>query len=280
LRFCRPGIFKAFAKNGEERNKKKERSRKMKARDGDWMRNTLARITQLAYAGFMDFDTVSVEESDCRIRSALRRIGQLLINRGVSSDGVRMADRQMFRKCALDWLERFVKELGRDDYMESAARGDALEMLATFVCVNSYDIVAGVADEFGLDPAVEARRADELGAVARRDVFGSECVDGESADGDASIAAEMARRGLIRRLGFAFALQLADVAKGCIELRFEGCDLKVERGNLAAAKKRTEALRVFADALAKLENGGDVGDVHGVMDFVGEVLCRKLYQRN
>ena len=249
----------------------------MKEREAEWQRNTLARITQFACSGFADFDTATAEETDCRIRSALRQIGQLLINRGVSSDGVRMADRQMFRKCALDWLERFVKELGRDDYMESASGGDALEVLATFVCVNCH---AGVADEFGLDPAVEARRADELGAVARRDVFGSECVDGESADGDASIAAEMSRRGLIRRLGLAFALQLADVAKGCIELRFKGCDLKVERGNLAAAKKRTEALRVFAEALANLENGRDVGDVHGMMDFVGEVLCRKLYQRN
>ena len=80
-----PGIFKAFAKNGEERNKKKKGQERMsRERDRDWMRNTLARITQLAYAGFMDFDTASDEESDCRIRSALRQIGQLLINRGVS----------------------------------------------------------------------------------------------------------------------------------------------------------------------------------------------------
>ena len=35
LRFCRPGIFQDFAKNGEERNKK-ERSRKMNMNWADW----------------------------------------------------------------------------------------------------------------------------------------------------------------------------------------------------------------------------------------------------
>lgn len=244
----------------------------MRERDRDWMRNTLARITQLAHSGFMDFDTATAEETDCRIRSALRQIGQLLINRGVGSDGVRMADRQIFRKCALDWLDRFVKELGRDDYMESASGGDALEVLATFVCVNCHDIVVGVADEFGLDPAVEARRADELGAVARRDVFGSKSVDGESADGDAAIVAERIRRGAIRQLGFAFALMLGRTAFDCLKLGFEGCNLKVECGDLAAAKERADALRVFADVLAKLENGGDVGDVHDQILSVGEVF--------
>lgn len=236
------------------------------------MRNTLARITQLACSGFADFDTATPEETDCRVRSALRHIGRLFVNRCVGGDDVRMADRQMFRRCALDWLDRFVKELGRDDYMEAASVGDALEVLATFVCVNCHDIVIGAADEFGLDAAVEARRADELGAVARRDAFGTEGVDGESGDGDATITTEKVRRSWIRSLGFAFALLLADTAIGCLKLRFKGCDFKVERGDFSAAKKRTKALRAFADALAKLENGGNVGDVHELILSAGEIF--------
>ena len=247
--------------------------RREMCKERDWRWNTLAQITQISSFGFGKFADAPDDEVDCRVRSALRQIGRLIISRGVGDSDVRMADRQVFRKCSLDWLDRFIVELDRHDDVKSAYSGDALEMLATFVFVNCHEIVSGVADEFGLDPAVEARRADEMCAIARRDVFGAECVDGESGNGDAVVAAEGFRRRMIRELGFAFAVMLGRVALDCLEFGFEGFYFKVKRGDLAAAKEHAKALRKLSKALKDLEDCGDVGDKHDFIPKVAGVFC-------
>ena len=69
----------------------------------NWRWNMLARITQLTSFGFDGFADIPADEQDCRVRSALHQIGNLVLRCGAGGWwDVRMAERQMFRVCALD----------------------------------------------------------------------------------------------------------------------------------------------------------------------------------
>lgn len=237
--------------------------------DAQYLRNTLAMISQSVFAGLCGSDEGESRpvEMAMRAKAGLSEILGILVRRGIGGD-MRLDEGRAVRRAALRRLEGLFKEFWSVDGLEPASGCEAFEMYASLMRVDVHRIYALAYDEFGIDAASEARRAEKLGGFALSDELGAKLVDGAAAEKDAPIAVapvgRCAKRREIRALRFVFAFEFTVVALKLFNLRL--CDGKFGAGGYEGAEKAIGALHALEAGLENFEDGeGNGQDIHDVI---------------
>ena len=228
--------------------------------------NALVRIANVCNGAIDDLNESDAPSRAATVNGALRAVARILINYGVD-DGFTASGCCAARRAALRRLEELFEHFWKVDGLELASGRETFEMCASLVS-EANTVILRTHDEFGVDPAREARRAEEQGGVPFADKFGAKLVDGAAAEEDAPIAAAAvgheAKRGEIRALGFVFALEFVHVALKFCNLRF--CGGKFGAGGYEGADREIAALKELENWLTEAENGVESGqDVHDVL---------------
>lgn len=198
--------------------------------------------------------------------------------RGICGDR-RLDEIRATRRAALSRLEELFKHFWKVDGLELASGCETFEMCASLVSEAGL-VLLWTCDEFGIDAAREARRAEEQGGIPLADKLGTKLVDGAAAEEDAPVAAvaieREAKRREIRALGFVFALEFVHLALKFCNLRLS--DGKFGAGGYEGADKEIAALKVFEEWLAEAENGSESGRVHDVICRYVALKGKKLFR--